>query len=110
MGQSRLAGAEAKTPAQSEQRENSLAGPHVSGMGDDLMLYGQPRCFDWKVKSPHTHKPLGTLWHLGAVEPLDRGASGRAFEGKSLTLGSRTFSLLPDPHDVNSCCLVVPLS
>lgn len=57
MGQSRLAGAEAKTPAQSEQRENSLAGPHVSGMGDDLMLYGQPRCFDWKVKfpPPHTH-------------------------------------------------------
>lgn len=43
---------EAKTPAQSEQWGNSLAGPHISGMGDDLMLYGEPGCFDRKVKFP----------------------------------------------------------
>lgn len=70
---------EAKTPAQSEQWGNSLAGPHVSGMGDDLMLYGEPGCFDRKVKSAPPNKPhiLGTSWHLGAVEPLDRGVAGK---------------------------------
>lgn len=66
MGQPRLAGAEAKTPAQSEQRGNSLVGPHVSGMGDDLMLYGQPRCFDWKVKSLLPHTSL-TFWELRGI-------------------------------------------